>query len=246
MGIFKLKCMKKLCVLLLGLCATAACTEVEEQIAPVNDGFETPETRIVVPTVPESHKSYIREIFRKGLPSSVTDAQVDDVVEGYLEEYVHHSGIGYITEDFHKHFLCPGTMWPGPNEEYALKARTYFTDNFKLFFSTKNFRYLGKALHPIYDAYDENMNRSCAASTPASTIISNWGEWFGNSALRDKHPAGYSLVGRRTSAISWVYSKINNQMIPGVDAPRIFNVWITNLINYKFTPEPCVPSNYVN
>lgn len=235
--------MKNLFVLLLGLCAMTACQKTEEPTAvSVN---ETPDTRIAISSIPAHHKAYIRSVFREGLPSSVTDAQVDDVVEGYLEEYVHHLGMGYIMDNFHIHMLYEGIIWPGPNEKYGLMARDYFTDNFTNFYRSKNFRYLGKAFHPIYDAYDKKMSLSCAASTPGSPVLSNLGIWFNGSALDDKQrPIGYSVVGSRTQAIRYIYGKINNLMIPTIDAPRIFNTWMTNLTQNTIRYETCIPYAY--
>lgn len=214
-------------------------------MVPMNDAVETSETRVAVGTVPESHKNYIRSVFRKALPETVTDAQVDDAVRGYLVEYVHHIGIGYITEDYHKHGLCNSVYWPGPQEEYALKAREYFTDNLWSFINTKNFYYLGMALHPIYDVYDEYIANSCTIAAPGSSILTNYVEWFNKSDLNTGRLVGYGLVMSRTSAIKFIYGKIKPTSIASIDGPRIFNEWMTNLFERPITYEPCVPEGYL-
>lgn len=243
--------MKKFSVLLLSLFALTACNDTIEPditpIAPQDVAMETPETRIVSPTIPESHKIYIRTVFRSALPSKVTETQVDAVVNGYLLEYDKHKGIGYVTENFHIHGLHQGSnIWPGSNEGYALQMRAYFSENVVKFInsSTRDYKYLGMALHPIYDVYDQQMYQSCAASTPGSAIFSGLGEWFWDSQIAGMSN-GYG-GGKRDSAISYLFGKIDvlKNPIGTRHGNDLFNNWAATFANSNVIYEPCIAPGY--
>lgn len=238
--------MKKFSVLLISLFALTACNDtIEQDLAPITPqdvAMETPETRIIGSPIPTSHKTYIRQVFRSALPSKVTEAQVDAVVNGYLLEYAKH--LGTITENYHIHGLHQGgNIWPSSNEKYALQMRAYFSENVVKFInsSTRDYKYLGMALHPIYDVYDELLYQRCASG---SAIFSGLEEWFWDSQIAGRSN-GYGAISRG-SAIGYLFGKIDvlKNPIGTRHGNELFNNWAATFANSKVIYEPCIAPGY--
>lgn len=164
-------------------------------------------------SVPFERKGH-NKIIDDALKSKLTETQIEKIKEGSFKAdllqtapYNHVHGLKGIYES---------------NEEAIDKTQGYFTSNIMAFQNTGDYTYLGKALHPIMDAYSE------AHENWSVFRITSYNDWIFHRKFDAYDERNLYRISTATGAVEMIYKDLSSfkYKYKTYDVDRIFNKWL--------------------